>query len=354
MFCGHAGKLTGEHVFGDWLARIGLDMTPVRFGAGPINQTARDLGTSLPFARTVRNVCAPCNNGWMSNLETIAARVLTPMVLGNSGSVSRDDAGALAAWIQKTALVGMLVSSAKERANGYGVPEEEYRQLYAERENVAPLPKSRFWIGRYQGPRSSTIWVTPMIVNVDGLAATDSPQAYVMTIVLGQVLLHGVRFTVPSVQLDLRVDGLHQVWPKAEDVTVLGDDCIDDPRFARLSKGLELISLLDNVSLSPWRPAADLPHSEEHGSLVRLPTPCQHFMHYPRALAIAGMHGNYCIFVISCECGKTYLVQTESDGTHFKAEGSFGAISAAYNELPGEEVTLQHDSGEFVFKLMKH
>lgn len=24
-FCGRAGKLTGEHVFGDWVGRIGLD-----------------------------------------------------------------------------------------------------------------------------------------------------------------------------------------------------------------------------------------------------------------------------------------------------------------------------------------
>ena len=31
------GKLTAEHVFGNWLSRIGLDLEPVPHGAGPLN-----------------------------------------------------------------------------------------------------------------------------------------------------------------------------------------------------------------------------------------------------------------------------------------------------------------------------
>ncbi len=33
-FCEASGKLTGEHVFGDWVSRIGLDVPESRFGAG--------------------------------------------------------------------------------------------------------------------------------------------------------------------------------------------------------------------------------------------------------------------------------------------------------------------------------
>jgi len=52
----------------------------------------------------------------------------------------------------------------------------------------------------------------------------------------------------------------------------------------------------------------------------------------------------------SCECGKTYLVQTEADGAHFKAEGTLEAVAAAYEKLSGDEFVIQSDAGQFVFK----
>jgi hypothetical protein len=79
IFCGAEGRLTGEHVFGDWLSRIGLVSEPVGHAAGPLNRNLRDLGVTPPFQRTVRDVCAQCNNGWLSRLETIAHRVPTPL-----------------------------------------------------------------------------------------------------------------------------------------------------------------------------------------------------------------------------------------------------------------------------------
>ena len=36
VFRGVSGKLTGEHVLGDWLTRIGLGADPVLHGSGPI------------------------------------------------------------------------------------------------------------------------------------------------------------------------------------------------------------------------------------------------------------------------------------------------------------------------------
>ena len=90
-FCGFSGKLTGEHVFGDWLARIGLDLEPVQFDGGPLNRLGRDLGVDRPFRRTVRNVCGTCNNGWMSRPEDVAKRVLTPLILGERGAIEPAD-----------------------------------------------------------------------------------------------------------------------------------------------------------------------------------------------------------------------------------------------------------------------
>lgn len=352
-FCGISGKLTGEHVFGDWLSRIGLGVPECRFGAGPLNRSARDLGVSYPFAGKVRDVCSHCNNGWMSNLESAARRVLTPFILGNPGSISKEDTAAIAAWVQKTALVGMLVSSEDERAVGYGLPQDEYWALYLLQRSGAPLPNSQFWIGRYQGQqRFSSIWVTPMVINIDGHAEPELPQGYAVTIILGELLIHGVRFTTPGLYFTHDApEGLVPLWPSAAPAAWPSQTFVDDARFVRLSKGLDLVSQLANVSLAPWKPAVDLPRSTFAGSLLRLPTPCgKHFVVYPTDLAVAGLAREYYTFKTSCECGKAYLVQTEADGAHFKAEGTQEAVGAVYERLPGDEFVIQSDAGEFVFK----
>ena len=350
-FCGTSGKLTGEHVFGDWLSRIGLDVPECRFGAGPLNRSARELGVSKAFARKVRDVCSHCNNGWMSKLESVACRVLTPFILGNPGSISNEDTSAIAAWIQKTALVGMLVSSEDERAAGYGLPQDEYRAIYVLQGE--PLPNSQFWMGRYQGQqRFSSIWVTPMVVNIDGHAEPELPQGFAVTVVLGELLFHGVCFITPSLYFVHNApDRLVSLWPSAAPVAWPTQTSVDDAKFVRLSKGLELVSQLANVSLAPWRPAVDLPCSTFADSLIQLPTPCgKHFVFYPADLQFAGLAGDYYTFSMACECGKAYLVQTEADGAHFKAEGPLEEIFAIYEELSGDEFVIESDEGPFVFE----
>jgi hypothetical protein len=44
-------------VFGNWISRIGLDLTPAAHGAGPLNMIGRELGVRPPFRQTVKEVC---------------------------------------------------------------------------------------------------------------------------------------------------------------------------------------------------------------------------------------------------------------------------------------------------------
>lgn len=83
--------------------------------AGPLNRIGKLLGVAPPFQMTVKNVCKTCNNGWMEGLEQVAQRVLTSLILGEPGRIHQADQGAVAAWLQKTALVAMFVSSADDR-----------------------------------------------------------------------------------------------------------------------------------------------------------------------------------------------------------------------------------------------
>lgn len=197
VFCGSAGVMTGEHVWGDWLARIGLALDPVAHTAGRLNRLGRDMGTHAPFRQKVRDVCGECNHGWMSRLEVVAQRTLTPFILGTAGTLNPNDHGSVAAWAHKTALISMLVSSEQERAVGYGLPDSEYHALYAVRDSNTPLA-GQFWIGRYGGSRFASVHVTPVAIRFDGPAEPELPQGYVMTIVVGQLLIQGIRFTTPT------------------------------------------------------------------------------------------------------------------------------------------------------------
>jgi hypothetical protein len=56
----------------------------------------------------------------------------------------------------------------------------------------------------------------PVAIRFDATPEPDLPQGYAMTIVIGQLLIQGVRFTTPT--LAVLVDnelGLSQIWPPA-------------------------------------------------------------------------------------------------------------------------------------------
>jgi hypothetical protein len=352
-FCGTTGKLTSEHVFGDWLTRIGLELDPGVHVAGPLNRMEREIGVTKPFRNKVRDVCGPCNNGWMSELESVAKRALTPCILGESGTIAQADQGAIAAWLQKTALVAMLVSSDDERAGGYGLPPSEYRAVYDQRSAIEPLPASRVWTGRYGGKdRLASVWVTPLAVTIDGLSEPDVPHGYAMTVLLGEFLLQGVRFTTPTLALDIVTrDGFAQLWPAVDDVAWPPGPPVDDAQFRALAGGKRLQVAEPHVAPRPWKPATEQARSHLVGSMVELPTICgQHVVCFPSVLVHEAMRARFYGFIRACECGTAYLIETEADGAHCKAAGTPAEIGELYEALPGEEYAIETEGGSFWFK----
>jgi hypothetical protein len=352
-FCNREGPLTGEHVYGHWLTRIGMDSTPRRHVAGPLNRIGDDLGIRPPFRSTVRDVCGPCNHGWMSKLEETAQRVLTPLILGRPGVIEPLDQGAIAAWMQKTCLVAMLVSSEEKRKRGYGLPPSEYRELYDRRESVEPSPATQIWVGRYKGQEQTvSTWVTPMVVTVEGIAEPQLPQGYAMTVLLGDLLLHGVHFTVPTLELELSTrQALVKLWPLGERIVWPADQTVDDEGFRRLCDGKDLRVVEPHLSISAWRSAIDLPDGRAVGSMVELQTICgEHVVYYPAALVQEAMLGRFYAFITSCSCPWTYLIETEADGTHCKFAGTDEAMTEKYDSLLGAEYLIKDEGGLFVCK----
>lgn len=345
-FCGSTGTLTREHVLGNWLSKIGLGDGPVENHAGPLNRMPVPMGVGAPFQQKVKNVCASCNNGWMGSLEGTAQRVLTPLILGETGRIALEDQPVTAMWMQKTALVSMLLSSAKAREDGYGLPASEFALLHQRRAALQPLPNSIFWAGRYKGDlRLGSVWVTPLAVEVRGLPESELPHGHAMTISLGALVIHGLRFTHLPFEVDVAApEPLESLWPSGRDVKLSGRK-LDNEEFLRLARGHSFITSEREVSVRPWRPATELKASELVGSIVSLPLLCgKHVGYYPADLVHEAQSGRYYWFMTSCECDIAYLIRTESDGAHVKAAEPAELIARRYGELDGAEYEIQGDA----------
>jgi hypothetical protein len=331
-----------------------LEQVATEYRVGPLNQSPRKIPVGNPLAMNVRDICATCNNGWMSELEMDAKRVLTPAILGEPTIIAANDQAIVAAWGHKTALVNMRVSSEDQRGKGYGLPVSEYFDVFNMRASKTPPAKTQFWIGRYTGRRLRIgVCVTPMEVKVLGLPDSGMPHAYVMTIVVGELLLQGIRFTTPGLDPEVSpMEGFTRIWPATgKPMEWPSNSSVNHDKLLRIQKGLNFTRKHPRVHIEPWKVATDLPNSIQFGSRVALPTPCgKHYICYPGILAREGQQGKVSCFIASCECGKAYFVRTETDGAHFLAEGDFDSINAKYAALPWEELGIQDENGKFFFK----
>jgi hypothetical protein len=106
IFCGDQ-EVSEEHIIAAWALRaFARSRKPDRSFAGTF--TAPDQ-LKVEAARPIQTAgvtCKACNNGWLSLIDNDAARVLKPLIQGES-EVELDAAGqsAFAAWIYKCALI---------------------------------------------------------------------------------------------------------------------------------------------------------------------------------------------------------------------------------------------------------
>lgn len=306
VFCGHQGNLTLEHVFPHWLHTIGINTEPVTLVAGPLNRVGRKQTPPTPYSTQVRDVCRSCNQGWMKHLEDLTAAVLPPWIRGEPAAIPAEAVPGIARWFQKTALVSLLVSA----AGGVGVPITEYHLLYDQRDEGRPLPASNIWIGRYDGSdRSPLMRVVPLVVMVDGLEEPGWPQGYAATLLLGQLLLHGVRLTTPLLELDFRAPfGLSPIWPVTND-EVTSSGSLNEHDLRDLAAGKIVVVANPHLQVRPWKPATELAQSKLIGNMIELPLGCgKHAAYYPSVLAAEGMAGHFASFMTSCECGLAYCM----------------------------------------------
>lgn len=114
-FCFQPAKLSGEHVYSDWMNEVLPGGWESRFTKSADSSSASRYSAELDWK--VKVVCEACNNGWMSDIEAKHAKpVMAPLIAGNIGiSITQANAQSIAIFAFKTAVIMDLVRKDKDR-----------------------------------------------------------------------------------------------------------------------------------------------------------------------------------------------------------------------------------------------
>jgi hypothetical protein len=103
IFCGKA-PTTREHIWADWLTQYIPKIMPKHNSTSTMVNADRGMDKVSkvwggdPRSRRLQIVCGPCNNGWMSSLQTAAKPTLIPLITGKSINLTLERQKILAAW----------------------------------------------------------------------------------------------------------------------------------------------------------------------------------------------------------------------------------------------------------------
>lgn len=152
IFCGKS-PTTLEHLFPQWMRPVlaqdprGLSATGRQVRrVETIEQTTEHTWESKAIIDfKVNCVCGPCNNGWMSRIESAAQPVLSPMILGANASLDRHAQEIVGMWSALKAVV--------------------FRYAH---QPIAPVPRD--WLDyfhqHHEPPKSWSVWVARYIGSI--------------------------------------------------------------------------------------------------------------------------------------------------------------------------------------------
>jgi hypothetical protein len=221
----YRAPLSDEHVFGDWLRKLGHTGEGVREilpgdGSEPIIQRGG------MFSKTLKIVCTPCNIGWMSRLEEAAKPLLVRMFdLSYQPqpqiALNASDQLALARWAFKTAVVALYV----DRISVF--PAAHREEFYSTNN---PPQHVQIWIGAASVPNTPVhgeLLAETRFQPIELKAPGQDGSTIVATAYQSELRLFNVVFVVmgyvadtPLVRVDPS-DGLSQMltplWPPNQD-----------------------------------------------------------------------------------------------------------------------------------------
>lgn len=228
VFCGRKG-VTAEHVWPRWLGDVLPGSGPLSFARKRLHEPETKRWKAPSLTVTVKKVCASCNNGWMSALETEAKPLLSPMIEGKQMGLSAGEQKVASTWAVKTAAMLGLTHSELSLVHA-----ADLAAVFATRK---PPRNAYVWIGAYEGD-----WAGWYSGDVLGLGPRENPAgfAYCAALVLGrlvfQILGHDLPEPMPPLSAP-EADRLSiQIWPDPRPLVSW------PPDFAILDPGLEMFA----------------------------------------------------------------------------------------------------------------
>lgn len=214
LFCGGVGKLTEQHVYDDWLRRLIFDGEGLREYISEPEPPVFQRGG--PFTKTLRIVCHPCNEVWLSGIEKDAQTFLLRMFAAN-GQVELDSDAqlTLARWAFKIICVLSQTGSRKT------FPLAHCREFH---QSNRPPSGSQIWIGAASIRTASGLsqlaesQCRPWIANLNSSGHTVDVPLYSSWFRLLNVVFYAVGRGPPELGLraDLSEDlrrALLPIWP---------------------------------------------------------------------------------------------------------------------------------------------
>jgi len=107
IYCFEIAKLSEEHIFPSWLRKIYKPRysssihtltRPATYEPDALIHTIQYESQNDVYHISVRNVCTSCNNGWMSNLQTLAKPIVKKLADGDWFELTVDQQQILTRW----------------------------------------------------------------------------------------------------------------------------------------------------------------------------------------------------------------------------------------------------------------
>ena len=262
IFCGAAGKLSDEHIWGGWTSKYVprptnkhnfhsvVATTPTQEKSEPLRIVPGD-----PLNSKVRVVCKPCNNGWLSQIQEKAKPYLIPLFDGQTATLGKEAQRWIATWAAMATMTGEYLSRDMQNV---AVPQQERTKFMRTRR---PPQNWRIWIGKYEREKWAGQWrhnSFPIYSEDKIMEVTASgkrlPNHQTTSFIIGKLFVHvfsghfrGIIMRWDWQNAPRALNALRQVWPIEQNVVhwpgaVMTDRDASDFAMAFIRRSAEIAS----------------------------------------------------------------------------------------------------------------
>jgi hypothetical protein len=246
IFCGGTG-MSKEHIWARWmtpyLPKDAPNYSLLDVVVYPTHETRKEREENRSaYSGTVKLVCEPCNNGWMSVLQADAKPILLPLMTGERKPLSRKDQSVLSAWIAMFVMVAEFQQPAKAAITQ--AVREHFKKTRLAPDNWA------IWLGVYERKKWAGVTVhatIPVSSAKDGIYPSNPdgsprPNTHATTIVVGKLYIHVTGSVFPEFSRKQRIDKagfpVTRVWPRGLRPFEWATDGLTDRQASTISSAL--------------------------------------------------------------------------------------------------------------------